>query len=119
MRVMLLALLLPLAAGAAVSKDVQKYLNSASTMIENLDYEKALKQIERAKTKSTGAEDDAQISFYEGVVFSELGKKEKALDAFKTGLSMSPDANLPLEVSPKVQKNFEEARANVKKMLAP
>jgi tetratricopeptide (TPR) repeat protein len=110
--------LVPLCAGA-LSKDVQKYLNSASTLIENLDYEKALKQIERAKTKSQGADDDAQIAFYEGVVFSEQGKNDKALTAFKTGLSMDPDAKLPLEVSPKVERNFEEARANVKKMLAP
>jgi tetratricopeptide (TPR) repeat protein len=113
------ALLLMPALAGATSKEVQKYLNAAATMIENLDYEKALKQIERARQKSQGAEDDVQVALFEGVVLSELGKTEKALTAFKTGLSMDPDAKLPLEVSPKVEKNFEQARANVKKTLAP
>src|SRR5437016_5135041 len=115
MRTLVLAVLVPSLAWAAVSKDVQKYLNAAATMIENLEYEKAQKQLDRAKGKSQGAEDDAQIAFYQGVLYSEWGKTDQALTAFKTGLSMDPDANLPLAVSPKVRKVFEEARANVKK----
>lgn len=106
-------------AGHAQSAEVKKYLNAAVTLYENLEYEKALKQIQRAKTKSTGATDDARIALYEGIVFADMGKEEKALNAFKTGLSMEPEAKLPLEVSPKVEKVFQKARENVHKLLGP
>ena len=103
----------------AQSAEVKKYLNAAVTLFENLEYEKALKQIQRAKTKSTGASDDARIALYEGIVFADMGKEEKALNAFKTGLSMEPEAKLPLEVSPKVERVFKRALENVQKLLGP
>ncbi|MFZ5470890.1 MAG: hypothetical protein ACOZIN_15800 [Myxococcota bacterium] len=103
----------------ALSKEVAKYLRAAATLYENLEYEKALKQIERARAKSAGSEDDTAIALYEGILFSDLGKEERALTAFKTGLSLDPEAKLPLEVSPKVEAVFEKARQNVKKMLEP
>ena len=103
----------------AQSPEVKKYLNAAVTLYENLEYEKALKQIQRAKTKSTGASDDARIALYEGIVLADMGKEDKALNAFKTGLSMEPEAKLPLEVSPKVEKVFVKARENVQKLLGP
>ena len=103
----------------AQSAEVKKYLNAAVTLYENLEYEKALKQIQRAKTKSTGASDDASIALYEGIVFADMGKEEKALNAFKTGLSMEPEAKLPLEVSAKVEKVFNKALENVQKLLGP
>ncbi len=103
----------------AQSPEVKKYLNAAVTLYENLEYEKALKQIQRAKTKSTGASDDARIALYEGIVFADMGKEEMALNAFKTGLSLEPEAKLPLEVSPKVEKVFRKASDNVKKLLGP
>lgn len=112
------ALALPRVAHAQ-SAEVKKYLNAAVTLYENLEYEKAMKQIARAKTKSTGATDDARIALYEGIVLADMGKEQKALDAFKTGLSMEPDAKLPLEVSPKVEKVFQTARENVQKLLGP
>ncbi len=103
----------------AQSAEVKKYLNAAVTLYENLEYEKAIKQIQRAKTKSTGATDDARIALYEGIVFADMGKEDKALNAFKTALSMEPEATLPLEVSPKVEKVFNRARDNVHKLLGP
>ncbi|MBS1152564.1 MAG: repeat domain protein [Myxococcaceae bacterium] len=103
----------------AQSAEVKKYLNAAVTLYENLEYEKALKQIQRAKTKSTGASDDARIALYEGIVFADMGKEDKALNAFKTGLSMEPEAKLPLEVSPKVEKVFNKALENVQRLLGP
>lgn len=103
----------------AQSAEVKKYLNAAVTLYENLEYEKALKQIQRAKTKSTGASDDARIALYEGIIYADMGKEEQALNTFKTGLSMEPDAKLPLEVSPKVEKVFNKARDNVRKLLGP
>ena len=115
-----IALVLLLAVSThAQSAEVKKYLNAAVTLYENLEYEKALKQIQRAKTKSTGASDDARIALYEGIVYADMGKEDQALNLFKTGLAMEPEAKLPLEVSPKVEKVFNRARENVQKLLGP
>ncbi|HLL81150.1 MAG TPA: hypothetical protein VK420_00810 [Longimicrobium sp.] len=113
-----LLLLAPRVAPAG-SPEVQRYLNAAAALYENLDYEQALAQLQKAKKKSKGAEDDAAIALYEGVVLSHLGKDDKAVTAFKTALSLKPGATLPFEVSPKVEALFQRARQSVEKVLAP
>jgi tetratricopeptide (TPR) repeat protein len=115
-------LVLALLAGGsaqAQSAEVKKFLNAAVTLFENLEYEKALKQVQKARVKATGPDDEMRLSLFEGVVLAEMGKEEKALTAFKTGFGFDVNAKLPLEVSPKVAVLAEKARANVKKLLAP
>jgi tetratricopeptide (TPR) repeat protein len=119
-RVALLALCLAaLPSFAAVSEDVRKFLNATTQMIENLKYENALKQLDKAKKVSKSADDDKEIALYEGVIWAEMGKGDKSEAAFKTALSMDLKAKLPFDVSPKVEKSFEKARANVEKLLGP
>lgn len=118
-RVLTLCLTLFATSAFAQSAEVKKYLNTAITLYENLEYEKALKQLKQAHVKAAGADDDAKISLLEGIVLADMGREEKALTAFKTGFSVDVEAKLPLEVSPKVQAVAEKARANVRKMLAP
>jgi len=116
----LIALILCLAVPAAAeSNEVKKFLNAAITLYENLEYEKALKQIAKAKAKVTGTEDEARVSLLEGVVLADMGREEKALTAFKTGFGLDLEGKLPVDVSPKVQAVAERARANVRKLLSP
>jgi len=115
---LLLFALLPTLAFAQ-SKEVKKYVSSAIALYENLEYEKALKQLDKARLKSAGAEDDAAISLVEGIIYAEMGKEEKADTAFRTGFALDPDVKLPVEVSPKVERVANKARDTVKKMLAP
>ncbi|MFT3840188.1 MAG: hypothetical protein QM723_24585 [Myxococcaceae bacterium] len=115
---LLLALLPTLAFGASTA-EVKKYVSSAIALYENLEYEKALKQLDKARLKSGGAEDDAAISLVEGIIYAEMGKEDKADTAFRTGFALDPDVKLPVEVSPKVEKVANKARDKVKKMLAP
>ncbi len=114
---LLFALLPTLAFGQ--SAEVKKYLNAAVALYENLEYEKALKQLSTARLKSSGAEDDARISLLEGIIYAEMGKTEKADTAFRTGFSLDPDIKLPVEVSPKVEAVANKSREKVRKMLAP
>lgn len=102
---------------AEVSPDVKKYLGSAAALFEKLEYEKALAQLKRARAKSQGPEDDLRIALYEGVVLAEMGDAT-APAAFASALGMDPNANLPLVVSPKVQKVFDKAKEQVQKVLA-
>lgn len=119
MRVLALLCLVVTAPALAQNAEVKKYLNTAITLYENLEYEKALKQLKAAKAKANGPDDEARIALLEGVVLADMGREEKALTAFKTGFSVDLEAKLPVEVSPKVQAVAEKARANVRKMLAP
>ncbi len=102
---------------ADVSPDVRKYLGSAAALFEKLEYEKALAQLKRARAKSQGPEDDLRIALYEGVVLAEMGDAT-APAAFASALGMDPNANLPLVVSPKVQRVFDKAKEQVQKVLA-
>lgn len=119
MRSLALAMILVTSPAFAQSAEVKKYLNTAITLYENLEYEKALKQLKSAAAKAKGPDDEAKIALLEGVVLADMGREEKALTAFKTAFSVDLDAKLPVEVSPKVQAVAEKARANVRKMLAP
>jgi hypothetical protein len=103
-------------AWAEVSPDVKKYVGSAAALFEKLEYEKALAQLKRAKAKSQGPEDDLRIALYEGIVLAEMGDAT-APAAFASALGMDPSATLPLVVSPKVQKVFDKAKAQVQKVL--
>ena len=119
MRVVGLLLVLLTTPAFAQSAEVKKYFNTAITLYENLEYEKALKQLKAATAKAKGPDDEAKIALLEGVVLADMGREEKALTAFKTAFSVDLEAKLPVEVSPKVQAVAEKARANVRKMLAP
>jgi tetratricopeptide (TPR) repeat protein len=119
MRLALLLLTLAAFTAHAESAQVKKYLNAAITLYENLEYEKALKQLARAKPKADGPDDETRIALLEGIVLADMGKKEQALTAFKTGFGLNLEAKLPVEVSPKVSAIAEEARGNVRTMLAP
>jgi hypothetical protein len=101
---------------AAVTPDVKRYLVAASALFEKLEYEKALTQIKRAKTKAQTPEDDTLIALYEGIVLAEMGDAQ-ASTAFTTALGLDPEAKLPLVVSPKVQRVFDKAKASITKLL--
>ena len=119
MRIVGLLVILMTTPAFAQSAEVKKYLNTAITLYENLEYEKALKQLKNAKAKASGPDDEAKVSLLEAIVLADMGREEKALTAFKTAFSVDLEAKLPVEVSPKVQAVADKARANVRKMLAP
>lgn len=119
MRLAIVVVALAAFSARAQSPEVKKYLNAAITLYENLEYEKALKQLKKAKPKADGPDDETRIALLEGCVLADMGKEEDALTAFKTGFGLNLEAKLPVEVSPKVQAIAEKARDNVRKMLAP
>ncbi len=118
-RKLVLGMVLASSPAFAQSVEVKKFLNAAVTLFENLEYEKALKQLQKARAKSAGADDEGRIALLEGVVLAEMGKEEQALTAFKSGFGMDVKAKLPVEVSRKVSSLAERARANVLRVLGP
>ncbi len=119
MRALTATVLLLALPALAQSPEVKKYLNTAITLYENLEYEKALRQLKTAQARSKGADDDTRIALLEGIVLADMGREEAALTAFKTGFSFDLEAKLPVEVSPKVAAVAERARENVRRVLGP
>jgi len=110
--------LAPVAAHAE-SADAQKYLIAASRLYENLEYERALDQLKKARGVSGGVDDDVAIALYEGIILADMGKKDEAVAAFKEGLYLKPEANLPVKVAPKIAQVFTATKNEVLKELQP
>jgi hypothetical protein len=94
---------------------VRDYVRAARGLYEDLEFERALEQLSRARPFSTGPADDALLSLYEGIILADLNKMGASTAAFKAALYLQPDAKLPVSVSPKVAQRFETLRAQVKR----
>lgn len=115
---LVLVLLVPLAARAS-DEDFQRFYNAALRLHESLEYERALEQLALARKQAGTGDQMSQVSLAEGVVLADLNRTEEAMAAFKNGLLLSPDAKLPIKVSPRVAGEVEALRVKVKKELAP
>lgn len=115
---LVLALLVPLAA-AASDEEFQRFYNAALRLHEGLEYERALEQLALARKQAGTGDQMSQVSLAEGVVLADLNRGDDAMAAFKAGLLLSPDAKLPIKVSPRIAGEVEALRVRVKKELAP
>lgn len=103
----------------AAERDYLNYFNAMVRLYQDLEYERALEQLEKARKHSRGADDDVTLALYEGIIRSDLGQADQARAAFKTALLLRPDVTLPVKVSPKVRREFEDLRGVVKRELEP
>jgi tetratricopeptide (TPR) repeat protein len=103
----------PAVKAPAAREDFQSVFSAAVRFYENFEYEQSLEQLSRAKALAQGLEQEVLVALYQGVVRAELGQREESLAAFRTGLYLKPDAKLPVKVSPKVERDFEDVRQAV------
>ncbi len=118
MLLLALVVLRPAPTLAQGSTDVQAYLLSVQRLYEDLENESALKQIARAKQLPRTKNEDVLLSLYEGIIQADLSHWEESAAAFKAALSQHPEAQLPVNVAPKVKQHFEKVRQQVKQELA-
>ena len=104
--------------GAIANTAAQQYLKAANVLYQKLEYEKALEQLQRARSSADTVEEDVQVNLWEGILFAELGRLDEARAAFTTALALAGDAKLPIQVSPKVSAEFERLRLGVQKEVA-
>ncbi|WP_223632914.1 hypothetical protein [Corallococcus sp. EGB] len=102
----------------APAPDFQARMSAASQSYEDLDYEHALEQLGAAKAVARDDGERSRVAVLRGIVLADLGRRRESLSAFKEGLSLAPDATLPVKVSPKVSRDFEDVRRNVQRELA-
>ncbi|WNG40563.1 hypothetical protein F0U61_47915 [Archangium violaceum] len=102
---------------AYAASDFERYLTDATRLYEELEYEKALEQLARAREVARG-EEEVTVTLYEGILFAELNKWEQARASFLTALLLNPQAKLPVRVSPKLSREFEAQRERARQVLA-
>lgn len=113
-----LLVLVPLGAHAAPGTEVRPYLVSVGRLYEDLEFERALEQFVTARHLCRGLEDDVALSLWESILLADLSRTEQAAAAFKSALFLQPEARLPVKVSPKLSRQFELLRREVKRSLA-
>jgi hypothetical protein len=106
----------PLNLSAAEPTEFERYLTSVKRLVDSLEFEKALSQLTTARKYSRGLADDVTVELLEGVLYCELGKLESARRAFRAGLGLNLDAPLPVTAAPKVRRELEAIRAQMKAM---
>lgn len=111
--------MLPMVAPAQSRDTAQQHIDKARQLYDELEYERALEELDRAQRRARTQDDTVSILLHEGVILSELGREEEASAAFQAAFSMRPNASLPLLVSPKIKRLFEAALVEAKRELAP
>ncbi|QSQ23501.1 hypothetical protein JY651_00505 [Pyxidicoccus parkwayensis] len=103
---------------ASTGPSFQDRMAAAARAYDELDFEHALEELDAAKLAARDDEERARAVIYQGFVLADLGRREDALMAFRAGLSLRPDASLPVKVSPKVTRDFEDMRKSVQREQA-
>jgi hypothetical protein len=84
-----------------------------------MDFERCLSGTEAATKMKSSSADAAEVSMYRGLCQFALGRRNKALTAFKAALAMDSKIQLPPLQAPKVKECFDEARTALGLPLSP
>jgi hypothetical protein len=105
---------------AAAEERGNPYIAKATQLREKFKYDDALQMLEKAaKWPSNTPEQVVAISLLEGVLQYETTQQtELAEQCFLLALTLSPEAQIPLDVSPKITDLLEKVRARVKAPVA-
>src|SRR5437868_6623370 len=101
------------ATSAGVTKDAgpNSHLAAAVRLYQKLDLDAAIAELQLAEDGAKDSEDDrVQVLIYRGLIYSETGKLSAASDQFKRALAIRPWAEVPDGTSPRIAKNFSDAR---------
>lgn len=100
-----------LCVSAAASAAPNAKLAEARRLVDDLDFEAALKALDAAER----ADDNdrtavTEILLLQGIAFGTLGKDAKTRDAFRKLLVLAPETKLPNDLPPRVRTPFFEAK---------
>lgn len=85
------------------------------TQLEQQQYEQALSEIRALRQFDFSHEQELTLTLHEGLVFASMGPRfqERALATFRWVLLQEPQIRLPLKVSSRIVRDFEDVRALV------
>jgi len=104
------------AASGITVKDVSSnaHLAAAVRLYQKLDLDAALAELQLAEVDAKDSQDETvQVLIYRGLIYSETGKMSDASDQFKRALAIRPWAEVPPDTSPRIAKNFSDARRSL------
>jgi|SRR5215813_12758609 len=126
MRLFLSAALLLVATSAVAAEDApasgltvtevsaNAHLAAAVRLYQKLDLDAALAELQLAEVDAKDSKDETvQVLIYRGLIYSETGKMSDASDQFKRALAIRPWAEVPPDTSPRIAKNFSDARRSL------
>jgi tetratricopeptide (TPR) repeat protein len=83
-------------------------------LYQKLDLDAALAELQLAEADAKDSQDETvQVLIYRGLIYSETGKLSEASDQFKRALAIRPWAEVPPDTSPRIAKNFSDARKSL------
>jgi tetratricopeptide (TPR) repeat protein len=100
------------APAAVAPQHENAHLGAAQRLYQKLDLDAAIAELQQAETGAT-EDDTVQILIYRGLIYADQGKSNEAIDQFKRALAIRPWAEVPAETSPRIAKNFSEARKSL------
>jgi tetratricopeptide (TPR) repeat protein len=90
-------------------------LAKGKRLLERAEDDKALKAFKRAlKWRKNRRSDKVTIHLYLGITYFNLIRKKQARVSFRRALKLNPKAQLPVDVSPKIQELWSEVSAELK-----
>jgi tetratricopeptide (TPR) repeat protein len=111
----------PAASSGITVKDISgnAHLGAAIRLYQKLDLEAALAELQLAEADAKDSQDETvQVLIYRGLIYSDTGKLSDASDQFKRALAIRPWAEVPPDTSPRIAKNFSDARKSLWGMAA-
>jgi hypothetical protein len=100
---------------AAAEDLASTYLFATERLYESLEYERALVQVAQARRLPRTLAEDVRIALFEGLIRWKMSMREESLVAFKAGLLLNLDAQLPVPASPELRDAFEGLREQVRR----
>src|SRR5256712_11124145 len=101
-------------AGTAKDAGPNAHLAAAVRLYQKLDLDGAIAELQLAEDGAKDSEDDrVQVLIYRGLIYSETGKLSDASDQFKRALAIRPWAEVPPDTSPRIARNFSDARKSL------
>ena len=101
-------------AGTVKDAGPNAHLAAAVRLYQKLDLDAAIAELQLAEDGAKDSEDDrVQVLIYRGLIYSETGKLSAASDQFKRALAIRPWAEVPADTSPRIAKNFSDARRSL------
>ena len=105
------AALVLLGSAAALADNAR--LEAAKRLYQRAELDAAMAELKSAEDSSKDDNDLVQILIYKGLIFAETGQGSQSQESFKRALAMRPWAEVPQDTSPRLAKQFHEARKEV------
>lgn len=113
-----LAATLAVALSAAPASGLDAVLARAAAAYAEAEFDAALTELDRADALATTRAQQVTVLLYRGVVLANVPNPDGANAAFGRALALDAEAKLPLQVTPKVQAEFDRMQVAARSMRA-